>query len=64
MRITEKYGVKNKVGEGMIDRIRSTNRWYGAAYGIEHKDMCLEECLSIHIDEQQDHDKKPIPKGW
>ncbi|HEY8999288.1 MAG TPA: hypothetical protein VIM53_03135 [Candidatus Saccharimonadales bacterium] len=63
-RITEKYGVKNKVSEGMVDRIRSTNRWYGAAYGIEHKDMCLEECLSIHIDEQQDHDKKPIPKGW
>jgi hypothetical protein len=63
-RMKEKYEITNKVTSSMTDRIRGTNVWNGATYGIKHKDMGLEECLQIHNDESIRHERGPIPTGW
>lgn len=63
-RLNEKYEVSNKVSQEMTDRIRGTMRWYGTAYGIQHNNMGLEECLDVQFDDQRSHVQRPVPKGW
>ena len=62
--ITTKYDIRSKVNRSVIDRIRGTNVWHGASYGIAHNDMGLEQCLAIHIDNPANLERKPITKSW
>ncbi len=63
-KIADKYEAKNKVTSTMTDRIRGTSVWNGAAYGIKHNEMGLEECLSIHKEDGLSHERGPIPRAW
>ena len=48
-RVNIKYGIQNKVSEGVVDRIRGTYTWHGSTYAVKPDGKGLEACLAAQL---------------